>query len=72
MACEPNTLANDAACMCLSIEQHMQVQTLLFATLAGGSLDPNVLAAQAAPLQGVPTNVLMAMKTALFCQFLNG
>lgn len=72
MACDPNTLAEDAKCMCLSAEQHMQVQTFLLATLAGGSLDPNILAAQAAQLQGIDPGMLMSIKTMLICQFLNG
>lgn len=72
MACEPNTLAEDAKCLCLSVEQHMQVQTFLLATLAGGSLDPNVLAAQAAHLQSINPGMLMSIKTLLLCQFLSG
>lgn len=70
MACEPNTLANDAKCMCLSVEQHMQVQTLLLATLAGGTTDPDILAREARCFCGVPIDTLMAMKSLLLCQFL--
>lgn len=29
MACEPNTLAEQARCFCFSFEQHLQIQTYL-------------------------------------------
>lgn len=33
MACEPNTLAQQAACYCFSFEQHLQIQTHLLCQL---------------------------------------
>lgn len=71
MACEPNTLAEDAKCMCFSVEQHMQVQTYALAVIAGVTTDPDLLAVAGRCFCGVPMDTLMAIKTHLLCQILS-
>lgn len=71
VSCEPNDLSSLAKCFCgLSEKQQSTVRTYLLAVIAGGSIDPNVLAAEAA--QFVKLNPIQSsVEVYLLCAIAN-
>lgn len=64
-----NGLLQDAKCFkCLSDSTLLEVQTYILAKVAGGSLDPLVLAQQAAPLARLSWQSLVEIKVYLLAQ----
>ncbi len=72
VTCTPAALAEAAKCFqCLQPEQKQWIDTYLLAVIAGGSLDPNVLATAAKTFKGVPDGMLPRIQAYLLCQIVN-
>lgn len=70
--CDPNALVQAAACMrCIPDGMQAEVQTLLLAIIAGGSLDPTTLANQAKCFKCLPPETLLEVQVFLLCQIAN-
>lgn len=68
MACDPKTLAADAAPFAVYSEgEHMAVQTYLLAVLAGGSTDPATLVAAAKGFAALDAATLQQVQASLLC-----
>lgn len=75
MACDPKQLATDANCfLCEGVKVNLAVQTLLLARLAGGSVDPKVLASQAATagFMELSEKEMLAIQAQKLCQIAGG
>lgn len=71
ISCVPNDLATAAKCFCFDKKMAEAIELYLLARLAGGSMDPNVLAreAAAAGFTGVTDKQQqVGMKLYLLCQ----
>jgi hypothetical protein len=70
----PSEIAQAAACFCYGDERTSKaVELYLLATIAGGSLDPKVLAQQAAAagFSGIPPGYADSVMTLLLCNIVN-
>lgn len=72
---DPNALMKDAACFNSCVPAGMQgpVELFLLATIAGGSMDPDVLAQQAtaAGFTKIPPGYIDSIKALLLCNIVN-
>lgn len=64
---DPAALAAAAACFCMSEREARAMQTYLLAVIAGGSLDPDVLAAEAAQFRGIRPSDVPGIQAMLLC-----
>lgn len=73
MTCDPATLIQEAKCYkCIPPRIQAAVQTYQFASLAGGTMDPNQLVQEAKDFIGkIPPGLQMAVQIKLLCDILD-
>lgn len=73
VSCDPKDLMQAAACFdsCIPPGEQAAVQTYLLAVIAGGSLDPKELMAQAKCFKCIPQGMLAEIQAYLLCQIAN-
>lgn len=73
ISCDPNDLAQAAACFdkCIPPGDQLAVQTYLLAVIAGESIDPNALMQKAACMKCIPKGMQLEVMLYLLCQIVN-